>query len=306
MQKQILFFFQLHNSPIGDDLFVLCTIFGEDLVLIALLAWIYWNSCKKKGFILTFTLLFSIILNNLVKIIFRSPRPFEVYQDLKGKRLHTATGYSFPSGHTQASATFYTSLSLLFRNNIISIISFLIIIAVAISRVYLALHWPVDVLASLILGGGIALVLVRYLKTIEENFNQKLKFIIVLNILALSALVIVLIIKIFLLQSELKTDDFIKTIALLNGVSLGFFLDFKKESFIVESKFFLKVIRYLIGMVGAFVLINLSKKLLPDFDLFNYIRYFLTGFWIVYLYPFLGVKLSLFKGASRHSSVDSS
>ncbi len=302
MQEQILFFFQLHSNPIGDILFEMFTLFGEDLLIIALLAWVYWNYCKKKGFVLTFTLLFSVVLNNFLKIIFRRPRPYEVYSDLKGKRLHTATGYSFPSGHTQASATFYTSLSLLFRYNAIAIISFLIIMAVALSRVYLGLHWPVDVLASLLLGGGISLVLVHYLITIEDNFSKKLKFIIVVNIVALLALAAALLVKILVLKNELKTDDLIKTIALLNGVSLGFVLDFKNESFIVESKVSMKIIRYLIGMAGAFVLINLFKIFLPDLGHFNYMRYFILGFWVVYLYPSIGVKLSLFQGANHNSS----
>lgn len=303
MQEQILFFFQLHSNPFWDHLFEIFSILGEDLVIISILAWIYWNISKQKGFIIALTMISSVVLNNLLKIVFRRPRPYEVFEKLKGKRINTATGYSFPSGHTQGAATFYISLSLLFRKYIIGIVSVLIVLAVGLSRVYLAVHWPIDILASLILGSIISITLVNYLFSIIENSGKKISFIKFVNSGALLVLASSLLIKTFLFKGDLLTDDLVKSIALLNGVSLGFFLDLKREKFTIKSVITLKILRFLIGMTGAFVIITLSKSLLPQGEFWDYFRYFSGGFWVVYLYPLLAVKCSLFESSESNLTV---
>lgn len=298
MQEQILYFFQSVSSPVLDNLFEIITMFGEDLVIISLIAWIYWNLDKNKGFILAFTLITSLVFNNALKIIFRSPRPFQVLSDLKGKRIHTATGYSFPSGHTQGASTFYSSLALLFRKKVFWIFACFIIPAIAFSRVYLAVHWPIDVIASLLLGIFISLILVPRLSIIISDEKKKMKFILILNLSSVAILVVVLICRIVLLKGDLKIEDLIKTTALLNGVSWGFLFEMRNCNFINEARLFKKILRFLLGLAGAFLLMEGLKLIFPDSGLFDYIRYFLTGLWIVFVFPYLSVKVSLFQASS--------
>jgi len=294
MQEQILFFLQSIATPFADLIFNIFTMFGEDLIIISIIAWIYWNHDKYQGFILSFTLISSLVLNNSIKILFRSPRPFQVYPDLIGKRIHTATGYSFPSGHTQGAATFYSSLAIIFKKKSLISAAIVIIIAVALSRLYLAVHWPVDVIASILLGIIFSVILVPYLKKIEKNPVQKMRFILILNIISVIILVIAIICKILVFKNELMIVDLIKMTGLLNGISWGYVLDMKKVIFIVNASVKIKILRFLAGLAGAFILMEGLKILLPPLDILQYLRYGMTGFWIVWLYPYLGEKIKLF------------
>ena len=264
------------------------------MVIIAIITWIFWNFDRHKGFILTFTLIISLISNNILKIVFRSPRPFQVLNQLQGKRIHTATGYSFPSGHTQGATTFYSSLFLIFRKRILLIVSILLILSVALSRVYLAVHWPIDVIASILLGIIIPVITVPFLVHIENDDQRKLKFIVILNICTVLILLILQLSKIFIFGGNLLTDDLIKITALLNGVSWGFLLDMNHSNFSIDNSLLKRIIRYIIGLSIAFLIMEGMKVVLPYRSLFHYIRYFITGIWIIYIYPYLGSKIGLF------------
>lgn len=297
MEEQILYFFQANSSIFLDKLFVFFTLLGEGFFLISVAAWIYWNYNKKIGRLLVFSLIFSIVFNNVLKLVFRSPRPFEVLKKLQGKRVHTATGYSFPSGHTVGAATFYSSLSFILKKPLVYVASFLIAIAVALSQVYLAVHWPVDVLTSLLLGVSISNLVVTYLSAKEENRSRIFKFILLVNAFGVAALVVALLCKIFLFEGNLKTVDLVKSTALLNGLSWGFILDMKKECFIVDSSLVVKITRYILGLSGAYVIFKVSKSILPESGILDYLRYFIGALWLSYIFPFIGRKINLFKNS---------
>lgn len=82
------------------------TMLGEQWAVILVLAVSYWAFDKKTGEELAFTLLVSGLSNNILKGFFRFERPIGI-DGIRTLRAHTATGYSFPSGHSQNAATLY-------------------------------------------------------------------------------------------------------------------------------------------------------------------------------------------------------
>ena len=111
-----------------------------------------------------------MINNKGIKEFVKAPRPIGT-EGLKSLRVSTATGYSFPSGHTQTATTFWTSLMIIFRKKWVNILGIVMILGVGLSRLYVGVHYPTDVIAGVIMG-----ILLSYMAECLVNFlSEKLK-----------------------------------------------------------------------------------------------------------------------------------
>ncbi|WP_240417721.1 phosphatase PAP2 family protein [Paenibacillus periandrae] len=96
----------------------------------------------------------STLLNEVLKIIFHRARPTI-------HRIIDAAGYSFPSGHSMAAFTLYGVIAFLlwrhvsgaFNRSILILFSILMIVMIGISRIYLGVHYPSDVLGGYMASG---------------------------------------------------------------------------------------------------------------------------------------------------------
>ena len=93
-------------NPFLDGLFQFITMFGEEAILIPLIAVIYWSFNKKMAEYIAYASLTSVLVNGAIKDIFKAKRPIGE-PGIRSLRVETATGYSFPSGHTQGTASFW-------------------------------------------------------------------------------------------------------------------------------------------------------------------------------------------------------
>ena len=124
--------------------------------LLLIPVFIYWAVNKRNGLFIIIAYSISTIINGLVKLTFCIYRPW--IRDTRiipyGGSKRTAGGYSFPSGHTMESSPVYGGLAVLTRKTapIITCICVIAIIITAISRNYLGVHTPQDVVAGTILG----------------------------------------------------------------------------------------------------------------------------------------------------------
>lgn len=107
---------------------------------------------RKYGFFMTLNLVIVFILNLSLKNFFSRPRPIDI-------NLITEWGYSFPSGHSMISAAFYGYIIFLIKNSelekrkkwILSIILFVLVILIGLSRIYLGVHFASDVLGGFLI-----------------------------------------------------------------------------------------------------------------------------------------------------------
>ncbi|MFW6208350.1 MAG: phosphatase PAP2 family protein [Spirochaetota bacterium] len=119
------------------------------VVFIVLAAWFLCCGNKRLGYRVGFAFLASAVVNPLLKNSFRIERPIGV-EGIESQRLHTATGYAFPSGHTQGATAFWTGMMTYVRRRWMYLLGTALIFLVALSRMYLGVHWPSDVI------GGVA------------------------------------------------------------------------------------------------------------------------------------------------------
>lgn len=151
MELRILEQIQMWRTPFLDNFFKYFTFLGNGGWFFIVMGIIFLTTKKtrKTGLRVLIALLISLIVGNIIlKPMVARPRPYWVKDvDILVKHLKD---YSFPSGHSYAASAFAASLWYEFKNW--SIVWFVLAILMGISRLYLFVHYPTDVLAGLILG----------------------------------------------------------------------------------------------------------------------------------------------------------
>lgn len=150
------FFINLINkqmrNPFFDFLFYHITNIGGAISLITITALlIFFGKGKYKvlGIKIAFALILSGIIVQILKRIFTRSRPYWILKNLNTYGIDLRD-YSFPSGHSAASFAVAVIIALNFPK--ISIVVIMLALLIAISRIYLAVHYPTDVAAGIIIG----------------------------------------------------------------------------------------------------------------------------------------------------------
>lgn len=263
-------------SPFLDGLFQLITMFGEEAILIPLIAIIYWTFNKKMGEYIAYSSLTSVLINGAVKDAFKAKRPIGE-PGIRSLRVETATGYSFPSGHTQGTASFWGAIAIYLKKNYMYAISGIIIVSVAISRLYLGVHYPKDVLFGAIFGLLTSFITYK----LFNKVNNKIALYFGTFIIFIPALLYA------------HSADFIKGIGTFLGFVLGIYVEKKYINFSVEGKLSNKILRVVIGLAILIILKIGLKAIFPKKSVFDFIRYFMVVFFGIGLYPAIFKKLKL-------------
>ncbi len=150
MAISIIQYIQTFQSPALDLFFQGVTFLGEETFILLFFTVLYWTVDKQMAQFIGLSFFISLCVNTSIKEILHLPRPIGL-EGIRSLRVHTATGFSFPSGHTQAVTSLASSVAVYMKKRSITILAITIIILVGLSRLYLGVHWPTDVLGGIIL-----------------------------------------------------------------------------------------------------------------------------------------------------------
>jgi membrane-associated phospholipid phosphatase len=140
-------------QSLGDWLLPFSLIFsllGSEFFVLFLAPVIYWCYDPILGIRTGIYLLISGGLNTILKVLFHSPRPYWYSTDVKA--LSAESSFGEPSGHAQSSVIIWGTIALYIRKRWVWILSILMIFFISLSRVYLAVHFPTDILLGWIIG----------------------------------------------------------------------------------------------------------------------------------------------------------
>lgn len=280
----IIRYIQKFSNPTLDKVFTGITITGEGAFIIAVVSLIFWCISKEAGYRMGFTLISGNAFNEIIKGIFMVKRPIGE-PGIRSLRVETAPGYSFPSGHTQGTAEFWVSLMKFRRRIVYFIVGIIMIVLVGISRMYLGLHRPVDVLGGLVIG-VLWVFICNFIFDYCEYKGNRIYFIVMLLPLIICMLIF-------------KNNEYYKTM----GALVGFFIGYMFEPYLIDfktsaplSKQFLKI---LMGYAGIAAVEVVSSKLLPSGLAVSFLSNMIITLWIALGVPaifmkFFGIKRGIF------------
>ena len=281
MELDIIRWVQILDGPFWRAFFEFFTFLGSEYFLIFAVAFIYLVWDKRFGEQIAFVTMLSVTLNGVLKDWFQFHRPIGqpgIKSPAAGSVLSDySTGgypysYSFPSGHSQLSATFFTYLALGLKKKWLNIAVIAVIFLVGLSRLFLGVHYPKDVLFGYALGILLAVGMYVISKKIKNSI-----------FLYMIAFLVIAPFAIFIVHSA----DTMKALGGLAGFILGNYFEKRYVGFSTEVGIRPKVFRLLTAMIGAAAVMVVFEICLPHSLLFRFLQYFAVVLTTVFFCPML-------------------
>ena len=155
--------------PVVNEFMLAVTYLGDEIAFLVVALILIWCADKRTGYYVLSVGFLGTIANQFMKLWFRIPRPWVLdpqFTILEQAR-EGASGYSFPSGHTQSSVGTFGAIAYITKNKLLRWLCIAAVILVPFSRMYLGVHTPLDVGVAV----GMAVLLILGLKPVILGKN---------------------------------------------------------------------------------------------------------------------------------------
>lgn len=255
-----LYFLESIRNPVFDFIFSAITHIGEETVFLVLAIFFFWCVGKREGYYILVVGLVGTVINQMLKLIFAIPRPWvkDPSFTVVDSAVEEATGYSFPSGHTQNVTGTFGSIGRYSKCTPVRILTVSVILLVAFSRMYLGVHTPLDVGVSLVIGAALTFLLYPVFKN-EERFEKFMPIVIGASLLLTAAFMLY-----FPMFSASADHDAInlasgmKNAYTLTGCTVGlaivYFVDSIFIKFDTGAAWYAQLIKLVLGLGGVLLI----------------------------------------------------
>ncbi|MCP4628122.1 MAG: phosphatase PAP2 family protein [bacterium] len=282
---QVVLWFQ-QFSPALDLPFKALTFLGNETFYLVFMPLFYWCIDRRTGARLFFLLLLSAYLNAVAKVLADQPRPFTY--DPRVQALVKAGGGGMPSGHTQNAVVIWGFLAARSGKKIAWLIAAFLMAGIPLSRVYLGVHFPTDLIGGYLLGGFLLILFLLSAPRLEVWLVEK-GFAWQLLISLTGPLILVLL-------NPTGDKYVLSMVSVLMGVCTGFALERRFVRFSCQGIWWKRTLRYLLGIVVLFGLWGGLKLVFSGLEPaagFRFIRYAVVGLWGGVGAPWVFVRLRL-------------
>ncbi|MDD3164552.1 MAG: phosphatase PAP2 family protein [Oscillospiraceae bacterium] len=283
------------RTPFLNVFFQFCSWLDSEAIFLFIGIVVFWCVNKRDGYFLLTVGFLGTIISQFIKIATRIPRPwvrdpnFTIVESARAG----ATGYSFPSGHTQACFAVYGGLAVIVKQRAARALLIVCTLLIGFSRMYLGVHTPADVAVGALISIAL-IVILRPISLYSEKNPRMLP--IVLAIISGVSLLFVQYVTNWRFPADLDSANYaeaLKNAWTLFGCSLGilcaWFLDSRYVHFETKGALPVQLLKVLPGIVLLLVLKEGLK--VPLTALFgaaafaNSIRYFIVVFLAVGIWP---------------------
>lgn len=273
-------------SPAFDLPFKSLTFLGDPEFFLILMPIMYWCLDRRMGAKLLILFLISAYINSVVKVILDQPRPF--HYDPRVKALVHASGGGLPSGHTQGAVVVWGYLASQVRRRLLWFLAGFLMIGIPVSRLYLGVHFPTDLLGGYILGILLLVLYLRFISKMEAWLIQKK--LIWQMVLAIGIPIL------FICVNPEGAVDALKAGSVLLGFTPGIILERRWIRFCSGGTLSRRILRFILGfmvLLGIWLGLQSAFAGMAPAALFRIVRYALVGWWCAFGAPWLFVRLGL-------------
>ena len=295
---------------------------GYPQAYMIIVAVVYWSLDRKLGIRMALFLPLLSSINSILKFAIHAPRHYWVSTEIIA--IHASNGFGMPSGHAQASTVWLLASSYL-RKKWFWIVAILSAFLIGLSRAYLGVHFPTQVITGWVIGIIVLICFIRLEEKISTwikgiSVSLQLLFVLGISILILLAGIMILI---FTCQWQMPGQwignaapylaldkTLLRSYSMASiagnagsflGVVMGAILMDRAGRFQVEDAWWIRLLRIVLGLACMFLLYTGMQKVAPGesefiiYATWRFLGFYLISFLAVYLLPVLFIRLKLTK-----------
>jgi len=253
------FLYMLENLriPVLNEAMLLITRLGEETAFLVLALIIFWCVDKYKGYYVLGVGLLGTLINQFTKLVCRVPRPWVRDPNFKPlpEAIEAASGYSFPSGHTQTAVGTFGAIALTVKRRAVRVVCIVIAVLVGFSRMYVGVHTPADVLT----GAFAALALLFILRPLLLG-NRKRLVPYVFGVMLLCSIAFLLFVELHPHPELLDAHNYtsaVKNAYTLLGCSVGIIVVYLTDEtylrFSTAAIWWAQILKVVLGLVAVLI-----------------------------------------------------
>ena len=250
----ILYALEKIRTPFWNGVMSAVTQLGGEVIFIVAAVVVFWCVSKWEGYYLMTIAFCGTVLNQFLKLICRVPRPwvrdpnFTIVESARAE----ATGYSFPSGHTQNAIGLFGGMARWGGRRWVRIGLTALALVIAFSRMYLGVHTPADVGVSLVLAAALVLGLYPLMRRAQEK-PRYMGYVLAAMLVVSGAFVVF--VETCGFPADMDAEDLAsgignawKMLGAVAGMTLAWLLDRRYIHFETQAVWWVQVIKVAVGM----------------------------------------------------------